>query len=820
MGFFVSLKILAEKPQVRRKGRYPCILIRPALFIVFLISAALMCGQTVFGQTASRQSESRQIAVEQTKKSLNTAPSPAEAELNWLVTAAESARASQDPITIATANQSLIALALRELAQLRLLESAYPQAIELYRRSLNFEDAPGTRVDLAIAELQGNRLDESVADAQQAVQATPNDSRAWSVLGRAWAGKHDYGKASDALQHAVDLKPDIETMYSLAICLLQSKSAKDNENAKAIFEKMIHKAGDSGSLHVLFGRAYRDANNMPAAVQEFQRAVALDPKTPHAYYFLALAQMAQNEWKATPAIKAEFLEELEIAPRDYLANYLMGFIGSGEHQYESADHYLTIATEINPQWPEPWLYMGLDAYAQNDNARAEKMFRKAIELTGSDESRSNYQIRRAYVDLGRILANSGRTAESETYLKKARDLQNKIFRQSQHNVSELMSAGGAGPGGAVAPLSSKSESEAAPALIESADPFAPVGASVVARANLTAEQRTAANAQEDYLRSVLALGLNDLATSEAVRRDYASALGHYQEAEKWNAKIPGLSKNLGLSAYRLGNYPEAARGLSAALGEDPNDSPLRAILGMAYFGGDQYDRAVKTFTPLGLRGMQDATVGYAWAASLTRLGQLKQAADVLTEYENRNRSENAAFLIGKLWIEIGDYAHAVSTFHRVAQNDPTALRAHYFAGEADIHWEHWADAANEFQAELKLNSTDVDAKYDLGFVYLQQSRPDDALALFRQVVETNPDHANAQYELGKILFDHQKLPEAIEHFEAAARLSPQTDYVHYQLQAAYRKVGRTADADRELEIYKEIKAKKRGEAALELQQKP
>jgi hypothetical protein len=43
----------------------------------------------------------------------------------------------------------------------------------------------------------------------------------------------------------------------------------------------------------------------------------------------------------------------------------------------------------------------------------------------------------------------------------------------------------------------------------------------------------------------------------------------------------------------------------------------------------------------------------------------------------------------------------------------------------------------------------------------------------------------------------------------AARLVPQNDFVHYQLQAAYRKASRTEDADRELEVYKDLKAKNR-----------
>ena len=82
-------------------------------------------------------------------------------------------------------------------------------------------------------------------------------------------------------------------------------------------------------LHVLFGRAYRDANDMPAAIREFQRAIALDTRTPHAHYFLGLARLAVNEWKATPEARAEFAKELEYYPQDYLANYLVGFLASG-----------------------------------------------------------------------------------------------------------------------------------------------------------------------------------------------------------------------------------------------------------------------------------------------------------------------------------------------------------------------------------------------------------------------------------------------------------------------------------------------------------
>jgi tetratricopeptide (TPR) repeat protein len=740
-------------------------------------------------------------------------------ELDKRVEAARSARTSGDPLSASLANKLVISLALKQLGRLRLVESAYPQAVEIYRRSLDFEEAPETRVDLALSELGANRTDEALADTNRVLSVDPDNVRALTVRGRAFMSKQEYSKAAEALAHAVQLAPDVETFYSLGISLLSTKDPADKVRAAAVFQQMIQFAGDDPSLHVLFGRAYRDAGDMPSATSEFQRAIALDTSTPHAHYFLALARLAVNEWKPTPEIKADFLMELKYHPRDYLANYLMGFLASSDREYPEGIRYLKIAAEIGPNWPEPWLYLGLDAYALGDMKTAEEYLRKAVVLTGTDESRSNYQIRRAYVDLGRILTNSGRTEESEVFLTKARELQKKTMELSQQNIAATIAEGG-GTMAAVVPLQSQKELEAAVLLPANSDPFARVDSSILAKTNLTSEQRSALDAQENRLRSILGLSFNDLATAEAINGQFLAALGHYQEAERWDTKIPGLSKNLGLSAYRADNFPEAIRGFSNALKENSSDAPVRALLGMAYFGSDKFSDAIKTFTPLGVQGMQDSTVGYAWAASLAHTSELKKAGEVLGEYEKGKLTPEVLLLVGQLWIEIGDYGRSVAALHRALQADASLPKAHYFSGQADVLWGHWSDAAAEFTAELSLVPADADARFNLGFVALQQSKTDEAAELFRQVLVLHPEHAKSQYELGKILLDRGQVKEAIDHLEAAARLSPQTDYVHYQLQAAYRKESRIADADRELELYKELKAKSRERSVPQPVQRP
>jgi tetratricopeptide (TPR) repeat protein len=242
------------------------------------------------------------------------------------------------------------------------------------------------------------------------------------------------------------------------------------------------------------------------------------------------------------------------------------------------------------------------------------------------------------------------------------------------------------------------------------------------------------------------------------------------------------------------------------------------MLGVSYFATDQFAQAAQTFAPLGERATQDSETGYAWAASLTHIGDMKKATEVLSSFESQPRPKETLLLVGQLWTEIGDYARAIATLQSALADDPSLLKAHFYEGLAYIRWEHWPEAAKEFQAELSLDPGNPHAQYHLGFVYLEQSKTEDAAALFLKIVADHPDYANAQYQLGKILLDRGQTADAAGHLEAAARLSPQTDYMHYQLQAALRRLGRDADADRELEIYKGLKAKSRERLADQLKQ--
>jgi Flp pilus assembly protein TadD len=78
---------------------------------------------------------------------------------------------------------------------------------------------------------------------------------------------------------------------------------------------------------------------------------------------------------------------------------------------------------------------------------------------------------------------------------------------------------------------------------------------------------------------------------------------------------------------------------------------------------------------------------------------------------------------------------------------------------------------------------------------------------FEAEIKLNPDDADAQYQLGKTLLEQGRTREALPHLQAAEKLSPDLADVHNQLQIAYRKAGRVADADRQAKLAADSKAK-------------
>src|SRR6185437_9113735 len=541
----------------------------PPILLILWFSASIFCQS----QIAAPKRKTPARAAAEIRKSQSAAPTAeyrdTQQEMNSRIGAMHAALSSGDSQLIRTANERVLAFALKQMAELRLIEHAYPQGIDLYQQSISYEDVPASHSRLALAFLQARHPDDALSEAEKVIYSDPNNAIAWRIEGNAWMQRRDYKKAEEALAHSLKLKGDVATAYQLAMAFLNDKQ---KDKADLVFKDILSNLSDSAEVRLSIGRAYRDADYTDDAEREFRKAISLNPDLPYAHYYLALLLLIRNEWFPTPETRTLIDAELKINPHEYVANFLAGMFASGDKRLDDSDRYLSIAAKGFPEWAEVPLYLGLNAYSRSDYKSAETLLQKAIDLTGKDESRGDYQIRRAYIALGRIMLATGRKQESEKYFQKSRELLQDALAFSQQSVAKFISAQGGEVGmGAVAPLLDKKDQQEQGPDVTFADPSAPIAASDLAQSGLSDEERNAARQEEEYLRKILGSSFNDIGSSEARQGEFAAALKDFRQAERWNPNIPGLARNLGIAAFRVQEYRDSARTLAGVVASNADD---------------------------------------------------------------------------------------------------------------------------------------------------------------------------------------------------------------------------------------------------------
>ena len=683
----------------------------------------------------------------------------------------------------------VLALALQRMGNLAATEkSDSEEAVKLLEEAVEAQPAStDARVDLATVYFRQGRLDKAKTQASEAVKEYPRNARALHLLGNIEFALGNSAAAADDLHTAMGLQGDFDTAYSLGLAYL---SLQKMAETKLLFDEILNDMGSTPQLHVLLGRAYRETGYLDEAIREFKKAIEMDPRYPRVHYYLALAYLAQGEKERIPTARALFEQELAIDPREFFSTYFLGVVYLEDRNFPAAEDYLNRALRLQPDNPDPLLYLGQVYFETNRPQLAIESLKKSIDLT-ADAARNNYQVSKAHSMMGQILIKTGKQEEGEAELKRSQELRAQAFQTDKEGQA-------AQENGQHDQLPEFRNAHEKPSFLEN-------------RPQLDAATQKQMQALRAALTKILGNAYNNLGVIRARHEQYAQASDYFRKAWQWTPDLEGLDRNWGLAAFRAQRFEEAAGPLARQLARQPGDAKARDALGVSYFMANQFGKTVETFQPELANLPDDPGVLYALGVSLVRTGDSTTASEVFRRMLEKNPNvAEIHVLLGRADADQNQYTPALSEFSRALELDPKAEGAHFGRGMILLHEGKLDDSAREFRAELESHPGDAEAKYHLAYVLLAQQQKDEALGLLTEVVRDNPGYADAQYQLGKVLLERGEVKAAIERLETAVRLDPTKDYSQFQLSAAYRRDGRIEDAQRVLLAYQRLKEKKRG----------
>lgn len=210
---------------------------------------------------------------------------------------------------------------------------------------------------------------------------------------------------------------------NLAVALIR-KGESDDAESHARQALQIH--AKDPLPYVLLGSIERQKNNLPAAISNYNHALALNPDAPSTRFLLALALL--NSGQLAQA-KEHFLALADIEQYKPEVYASLGELFAAEKDAPAAIQHYRDALKLRPDWPVvlnnlAWLLATNPDPPLRDGAEAVQLAQRACELTRNEEP--------MFIGtLGAAYAEAGRYAEAVASAKRAQAL------ASQKSLSDL-----------------------------------------------------------------------------------------------------------------------------------------------------------------------------------------------------------------------------------------------------------------------------------------------------------------------------------------------------------------------------------------------
>jgi tetratricopeptide (TPR) repeat protein len=650
-----------------------------------------------------------------------------------------------------------------------------------------FRRASTTIVDSGDAQQSLAMVDLRLGDAAAAIPlltslsaAHPKDTALQRLLAQAFVAARQPEQAVQILLEAHNGAPeDIETTFALATGYL--RLAKPDA-ARPLFAQLAE-SKPRPETWVLIGRAYRDGGRYEDARSALKRALALNPRIRHAYYYLGTAAVMQDGVVRIDEAIDDFKHELAISPADPATTILLGMALVEAHHESEALPLLQAAAGRQGAGSREFQYLGRCELALGHAREAVVALRKALAAAadvppGSGIGNLHYQLAQALRAAGDTQAAEAEFAIAASAAANRADTRRDTL---QHYLTEAGDAPGDEP----------------PSFSLDSGPLAKL--SPDARQALRARAATA-------LASVyLNLGILD-----AQARRFGRASDLMQEAATLDPALPRLQYSLGVVCFNAQQYDRAAAALERALGTQPQNADARRMLALASLHTQAFARAAELLQN-DAELQRNPSLQYAYGVALVHSGHAPEAERLFSSLLASHADDpRLTVLLGEAHAEQGDYDGAIATLQRAIALQPGIPDANRTLGVIYMKQGKLAEAASALRAELASHADDLAARSTLATVLDMSGDQAQALGELARVLRARPNDADARYLMGKILLARGSAADAVEHLEIAARLAPQDANIHYQLGQAYQKLGRGADAQKEFDRFQQLKADRHG----------
>lgn len=680
------------------------------------------------------------------------------------------------------------------LASYILLLSSFVSPASVFAQE---EPPQPSRLQHGIDLLDKGEFEAAIAALDEAITQNPDDPMPYYHKGLAYFRLRKFDPAIEALQRALELKPDLVSAHTGLGVIYEVRGEYDiaRREYKAAIE-----GGDSEAVEWL---KRLDARERRERIERLRKSEALFREGRYEESLKALEAILNRRPDDADALFnaglvyakmgryneaiERFKKILEIEPANTASHRQLGYIYNALGAYEEAKREFEAVIGISPEGEEAGKVKEALAGIEK-RVKVTEYFRQASEYREKGELDAALSVTREILSIepenAFALYDMAVTSNMMSRKEEAIEALNKAVRINPGYSEARFELG---------------------IIYESLGRFEDAIAEYEAASGKETEgSKKAAERLERLKRFMEAKG-----RSERIRAllDMGDLQGALQEAEAYlseEKENPRTHHTLGKIYLRLGRVTDAVQRLKAALGIDPRYWEAYLSLGEAYEAMGKYPEGREAYRAI-ISGAPDTPEG-------------KEAAQRMGRVTMAIHFEKAKEYLGK-----GDFEGALRETQGVLELFPDNPIALYNAGVIQDRLDRPEDAERFLEKVIEISPDYVQAHLQLALVYQKRQRFNEAEAEFKTVLSLAKEGREADIAKSRLglLREEEVLTvrikkanewikqgnytEAQKEVESAIELSPENYIAHYTLGVILDRMDRREEAIRALKRSSEIK---------------
>jgi cellulose synthase operon protein C len=703
---------------------------------------------------------------------------------------------------------------------------------------------------------------EAAIQYSNALQVDSRFAAAHYQLGQTFLKLGDTTRAFQELNRTVDLAPDdYRAHIDLANLLVAARNPDGSPNDDYMKQARVHldllreRQPQDPRVFQAWADYYAAQNNVGAALQELQKAIALDPKRSESYLDLALLQLRSN---LLDQAEVNFKTAADLDPKAVNAQLALGGFYQSRNRMPEAEQQFKHAIELAPTDPAPREALVRLYMVEGKKTEAEALLKQAkIDLSDNSEGYSllgdyyfaSGDLDKAVAEYASLYSDHPRDIKvKKNYIQililkdrldEAGKLNNEILKANPHDIDSLVYRG----------QIQIRQNDAAGAVDSLQQALKNDNGNAVAHYQLGIAfdlQHNDARAESEWREAVrINPNLTDaqraLAMLETARGDLDALTQTAQQIIAAAPYAPDGYLMRALAEMSRQKFTEAQQDLTKAMGLAPGSAAPYVQMGNLYQLQKEYAEAIKFYSQAldkdsssteALRGIMKVYVAQkqvdqAIAAAQTQIAKTPNSSDfydllgtALFETKknfsgaeaafrraielNKNNSD-ALLKLGQVQVAEGSVDQALATYQQSIKDNPRAIEFYILAGEMYESQDKWDQAKAMYQKALEIQPNNALTSNNLAYLMLEHGgNVDVALAMAQTARRGMPDSSHAADTLGWAYFQKGVYQSAIEMFQESLRLNEKRGaaddpVVHYHLAMAYQKVNQPSQARQQLE---------------------